>query len=139
MGPDIVEFIDDKNDEVLSLLDECIKQYEEILNELLRNIQNKWDHYISVYRVLCLTEEKDNTLMWTHYANEFKGAVLGFEFDDLKEFIDIRKVEYDDYNNKSNRMITSWLSKIIEDERIIQNLQNEENYKYEVSEYIISK
>lgn len=28
--------------------------------------------------VVCLSESKDNLLMWSHYANEHKGCVLGF-------------------------------------------------------------
>lgn len=28
--------------------------------------------------VICLTESKENLLMWSHYANEHKGCVLGF-------------------------------------------------------------
>jgi hypothetical protein len=34
--------------------------------------------------VLCLTEERDNLIMWAHYANNYKGFVI--EFDDKHEF-----------------------------------------------------
>lgn len=30
------------------------------------------------YGVVCLSESRDNLLMWSHYANEHKGCVLGF-------------------------------------------------------------
>ena len=33
---------------------------------------------------LCLTEERDNLVMWAHYANNYKGFVI--EFDDNHEF-----------------------------------------------------
>jgi hypothetical protein len=34
--------------------------------------------------VLCLTEERDNLIMWAHYANNYKGFVI--EFDEKHEF-----------------------------------------------------
>ncbi|QIZ47696.1 DUF2971 domain-containing protein [Dickeya zeae] len=32
--------------------------------------------------IISLTETKDNLLMWSHYAEEHKGAVFGFDFND---------------------------------------------------------
>lgn len=34
--------------------------------------------------VLCLTEERDNLIMWAHYANNYKGFII--EFDDKHEY-----------------------------------------------------
>lgn len=38
--------------------------------------------------IICLTEAKDNLLMWSHYANEHKGAIVGI-FSDLGSNISI--------------------------------------------------
>jgi hypothetical protein len=36
--------------------------------------------------VVCLTETRDNLLMWAHYANEHKGVVLSFPIHQLQKF-----------------------------------------------------
>ncbi|WP_218573538.1 DUF2971 domain-containing protein [Rheinheimera lutimaris] len=39
------------------------------------------EKYIDKVGVICLSESKDNLLMWAHYANEHKGVVVGiFDF-----------------------------------------------------------
>ncbi|MDK2826595.1 MAG: hypothetical protein PWQ44_1775 [Methanolobus sp.] len=43
----------------------------------------------SYFRVYCFTQEKDNILMWSHYANNHKGICLSFRFypgDDFNFF-----------------------------------------------------
>ncbi len=35
------------------------------------------------FRVLCLTREYNNILMWSHYGDEHKGYCYGYKFDDL--------------------------------------------------------
>jgi prenyltransferase beta subunit len=53
--------------------------------------------------ILCLTEKKDNLLMWSHYANSHKGFVLEFNtehcyFDQRKKNLQLaehlKKVRY---------------------------------------------
>lgn len=40
------------------------------------------------YGVFCASEVYDNTLMWSHYANEHKGFCIGFEFPQTFDFYD---------------------------------------------------
>ena len=51
----------------------CQKQYQQIW----------WDDFLPRLRVFCVTEEKDNLLMWAHYADSHAGVV--FEFAVLPE------------------------------------------------------
>jgi hypothetical protein len=51
----------------LELDSEGVSLFETEISEILPNIG-----------VVCLTETRDNLLMWTHYANEHKGVVLCF-------------------------------------------------------------
>lgn len=60
--------------------------------------------------VTCFTEGKDNLLMWAHYTEEHKGAVLEFDYKkDVNFFRPLKKVEYagkypayNYYNDKNN-------------------------------------
>ena len=53
----------------------CKKYFMEKLKE-----NNEWWHsYIKDLRVFCLAEEHDNLLMWSHYADSHKGAVIKFK------------------------------------------------------------
>ncbi|MBB1270156.1 DUF2971 domain-containing protein [Shewanella sp. SR44-3] len=45
--------------------------------------------------VLCLTEEKDNLLMWSHYADSHKGFCI--KFDASHEFFNQRRSENDEF------------------------------------------
>jgi hypothetical protein len=51
---------------------------------LQRQLQDKWwRDFLPRLRVFCVSEEKDNLLMWAHYARDHTGAV--FEFRALAE------------------------------------------------------
>ena len=52
-----------------------MKQGETVLKEEER----KWHSYLKDYRIFCVSEEYDNLLMWAHYADNHKGAVLRFK------------------------------------------------------------
>ncbi|MGD8786399.1 MAG: DUF2971 domain-containing protein [Phycisphaerales bacterium] len=39
-------------------------------------IKNQWSEFIPDFRILCLSEIHDNILMWSHYSDSHKGAVL---------------------------------------------------------------
>jgi hypothetical protein len=38
------------------------------------------------FRICCLSRQNDNILMWAHYAENFQGCVLGFDFDERPGF-----------------------------------------------------
>ena len=64
--------------------------------DVLRNIGLSFAENIGVY---CLTERKENILMWSHYANNHKGFCLEFKTD-CKFFGRAQKIIYsEDYPN----------------------------------------
>ena len=54
-------------------------QYVNHLRQGLESDRNIWLEMKKTYRVLCLSAVRDNILMWSHYADEHKGAVLEFQ------------------------------------------------------------
>lgn len=54
-------------------------QYVNHLKQGLESDRNTWLGMKKTYRVLCLSAVRDNILMWSHYADEHKGAVLEFQ------------------------------------------------------------
>ena len=68
------------------------KDWVEINTNLL---EQRFDHIINKFGVLCFSGNWDNILMWSHYASEHKGFVLIFKFDRSSSFYSkIRKVIY---------------------------------------------
>jgi hypothetical protein len=51
--------------------------------ELQVQILNRIDEIDSTFGILSLTKTKENLLMWAHYADDHRGAVIEFEFDDI--------------------------------------------------------
>jgi hypothetical protein len=53
------------------------------LVDLIRNTQQKyqqhwWDTLLPSIRVFCVSEDRDNLLMWAHYAKDHSGSVMEF-------------------------------------------------------------
>ena len=73
--------------------------FAQLIDEI-RDIQAKyqkhWEYMLPGMRVFCVSEERDNLLMWAHYAKDHTGVV--FEFLSLPELENplsvARKVEY---------------------------------------------
>ncbi|QQR80997.1 MAG: DUF2971 domain-containing protein [Deltaproteobacteria bacterium] len=65
-------------------------------HNLLRQFQNSWNEQVPKYRVLCLSENESDLLMWAHYADMHRGAVIRFKcIDDQKShFQDAKPVIY---------------------------------------------
>jgi len=78
-----------------------------------------------IYGILSLTEKNDNLLMWSHYAREHAGMVIGFDsnhdfFDATKsekqylrecanEYIGVlKRVKYSKYRNISGRSLNEY-------------------------------
>lgn len=57
---------------------------------------------VNKFRVLCLTKEYNNILMWSHYGDEHKGYCYGYRFDDLCKIISSLKFNFtEEDQNKS--------------------------------------
>lgn len=75
---------------------------EGIIPPFLKNVIPDIVKYSLVY---CLTQSYDNVLMWTHYADSWNGAVIGFSIKDKKKFrrFEPTKVTYySDVSEKEN-------------------------------------
>lgn len=61
-------------------------------------LKQMWREIVPTFRILCLSELKDVTSMWLHYANSYQGAVLEFECVDQLDgaFLVARPVSYQD-------------------------------------------
>lgn len=79
-----------------------------MIKDYLLNMQNVFQSLCSKLGVLCLSSEKDNILMWSHYADSHKGVVV--IFDTTNNFFkkipgplgEIRAVTYSDIRPKVN-------------------------------------
>ena len=56
--------------------------YDDLENHVYPGL-NKFQETISKYLyVACFSKDPSNMLMWSHYADNHKGIILGFDFDD---------------------------------------------------------
>lgn len=76
---------------VLTNLDD--DELTEIINEFRKTAINK-------FGFSSLSEDSNNILMWSHYANDHKGIVIGFEFPELEGNTNLQKVKYKDSLNE---------------------------------------
>jgi hypothetical protein len=95
------------------------------------NIENKTiDTQDDEYRICSLTINKDNNLMWSHYANMHQGVVLEVKVNDVYKVHDMK---YSGYRN----MYAS--EKLSEDEMIDILTHKEEHWRYEDEKRVIIK
>jgi len=81
---------------IQELLRPAFPQYVDHLKQGLKSDRNTWLERKKTYRVLCFSAVRDNILMWSHYADEHKGAVLEFQpkIEFATEMLGARLVEY---------------------------------------------
>ena len=77
------------NDEELSKLKGAMTPsvLQNIVGGILNDSKKK-------YGILCLSEIKDSTLMWSHYAEKHSGICIGFKFPALTSDVICFKVSY---------------------------------------------
>lgn len=59
-----------------------LKAIEEIYK---KKYENHWQEYLKKFKeygIISLTTNNDNLLMWSHYADEHKGVVIGFDINE---------------------------------------------------------
>lgn len=100
---------------IKNISNEINQLHTKIHNEFethLSTVRDDWDKLISKYRILCVTDKRDNILMWSHYAESHKGAVLGIDFS----FLSGKKpdpVTYERYGEWFKRKIDFEIDKAI--------------------------
>ncbi|MCG3727509.1 DUF2971 domain-containing protein [Vibrio cincinnatiensis] len=84
-----------------------VKEFGLISEELL----NGWSGFINKFRILSLTIEPDNLIMWSHYADQHRGVVVKFKKN--PSFGCPKKVNYKNghqsFNNQFNFLLVNAL------------------------------
>jgi len=84
---------------------------KDFFNELL-SIRKDWNSHIDNYKILCLSKSSKNILMWSHYAQEHNGIVLGFDFNkDKPIYKKLQPVKYD----KELKITKDFFNKLFKD------------------------
>lgn len=86
------------------------KNFNEVMFQSIEDLRVGWDKYIDYYRILCLSKNKDNILMWSHYAQYHQGAVIGFDFKEEIFHPEIDRVKYDSKNNLIDNLVKQGMS-----------------------------
>ena len=55
-----------------------LEKSQDNFEAILKNTQEQFENFLLTFKVLCLAEEFDNLLMWSHYAKNHTGVVLRF-------------------------------------------------------------
>lgn len=87
-----------KPDALNSFLEGMLRQRIASPREFEQEIHEKVTRSLASAKILCLTKTFDSLLMWSHYASEHRGIVLGVtprSYD--SQFSVARPVEYSDY------------------------------------------
>jgi hypothetical protein len=81
---------------IQELLRPRFPQYVNHLKPGLESDRKIWLEMKKAYRVLCLSAVRDNILMWSHYADEHRGAILEFQpkIELATEMLGALEVEY---------------------------------------------
>jgi len=61
--------------------------------------EQEWDSLLKTFRIACFSRDKDNTLMWAHYADGARGCVVEFELLDDHKVHDISYLKKPSLNN----------------------------------------
>ncbi len=93
----------------------------EIINKLRKEALNR-------FAFCSFTEDPNNILMWSHYANKHSGIVIGFDFPDANRDHNFQKVSYKDkLNNIDLKALANLM--IGEDESYLNQLVNDYSIK----------
>lgn len=122
------KYIPKKNQVLEKEINNLTLEITKELKKLLSDLKNDWDGLISEFRILCLTKDSDNLLLWSHYADSHQGVVLGLNIDEgiMKPV----KVKYCTHDKRIEVVSEQLILKLIE-----IGLQNEfNNQNIEINE-----
>lgn len=108
--------IERNNREFNQFLSSMMLEFKEIRNSILKDSKTMiadWDVLLGGFRILSLTTKPDNILMWSHYARDHKGVVLGFKSD--SSLGEAGKVNYDEGNVLLSKFLESMCKVLIQD------------------------
>lgn len=76
------------------VLESQLKVSFENIFKALGEYKDTWDDQIKRIRLFCIAEEADNLLMWSHYSDSHKGAVIKFRCMPQNSLSFAKKVSY---------------------------------------------
>ena len=95
IGKSIPKNRKERRELILSHNKEVIMHAEAVFSELQKRNWKKFvDESSKIYGITCFSEEYDNILMWSHYANMHKGVVIGFDVSILGSDLKLFRVQY---------------------------------------------
>jgi hypothetical protein len=70
----------------------------EYCSEFVHQHSMRVSHYVESARITCFSQRSDNLLMWSHYANGFRGFCIEFDknklLDNVHKYAEVHEVEY---------------------------------------------
>lgn len=86
--------------------------------EVELNYKNFLNKITNLYGIFCLSQKKDNLLMWSHYANNHKGICLEFEINlpdknFTKKFFEQTIEDFLDINHLKNMFTTYFIAPVL--------------------------
>lgn len=77
-----------------NIIDDKLNHNEEIKKKLCNKIKNDIDKIVDDMAIVCLSEEKDNILMWSHYAKYHQGICIEYDFRDISKYTEVYPIVY---------------------------------------------
>lgn len=75
---------------------EKLKLFEKDKTQIKIDIENDYTKRLrQEFGITCFSERKDSILLWSHYADKFKGICLGFDWKVDEQYFQGYKVNYD--------------------------------------------
>jgi hypothetical protein len=63
----------------MSGIRKLLEDRQAIVDTILKESNDIWFNYLNENRIFCMSENYDNLLMWSHYADSHKGVVIRFK------------------------------------------------------------
>ncbi|PWX18316.1 hypothetical protein CYK65_11810 [Clostridium perfringens] len=65
---------------------------------MIDKIKIHMENLINQIAIVCLSEEKDNILMWSHYAKNHQGICIEYDYNDISNYTEVYPVVYMEEN-----------------------------------------
>lgn len=76
-------FPPDLREQIRATIAEGFEQFQS--EESLQALRDHWKTVVPTMRILCLAESPNHVAMWNHYADRYKGVVLGLKCNDATD------------------------------------------------------
>ncbi len=67
-----------KKKDIEPLIEKVSRPILNNLKEMIKKDNEEWREFLLSWRIVSLSEVRDSLLLWSHYANNHKGAIIGF-------------------------------------------------------------